>query len=136
MDAQSLTPWTLIGILGLFAVVLAYFQAWFFEKIFDWDKAVGKERKKLSTQWHRLKAVVIGLPTVLIAWLAYGITWYAVLIWFFMAFLLWNLFDYLLNVLRNLKDKLHLGENFLDGVPWLVKLGLLVISIILLILFT
>lgn len=135
MKLQDLTNWEIIGLFAVFAFLFSFLFAWFFEKIFEWDKAAGRERKKLSTKWHRIKAVLVGMPTGLIAYLAFGITWYAVLIWFFMAFIMWNAFDYFLNKLRNLKAA-HRGENTLDGVPWLVKIGLLVVSIVLLIMFT
>lgn len=136
MNPTDLTNWELLGILLVFTLLFAFFWAWFFEKLFQWDKAIGKQRKKLSTDWHRIKAVIIGLPTGLLAWAIFGMNWYAVLVWSAIAFLLWVLFDLLLNQLRNLKDKLHLGENFLDGVPWLIKLILLTASVILLIIYS
>lgn len=136
MNAASLTTWEQLLLIGLFTILFIYFLAWFFEKIFAWDKSDGKKRKYLSFQWHCIKAVIVGLPTSLIAYAFFGLTWYAVLVWINMALVMWVGFDLLLNMLRNLKDIFHHGTNVLDQVPWAVKFILLAVSITGLIIYT
>ena len=114
-----------LGIISVFAILYSFLDAWHDEKVI-------KKQNKGLFNWHQIDAGIKLMVACVVAYLAFGFTWVALLVAVGILAVRWLTFDFILNRLMGWGNNKKGG---IDSVTWylrLVFLGAVIAAIFLL----